>query len=169
MTCSSTWADVNGLFEDGCECQQVDQEPNDTCAGAIDLGQMVGNTQGTVTVMGNIAPNEDADWYKISVSDQWLTYPNDVYNVAIDIEADPGVEISLHCTGGCPGGIGTCPGAVEHWGGNDEIWDCGSPDVNDTQVYYVRVERDSLFMQSCEPYVLRIRTQAISVWCSSLP
>jgi hypothetical protein len=161
LTCSPQWSDFNGLFVDGCECQQIDLEPNDSCLTPVDLGVLNANTENVLTVEGNISPAEDADWYMVFIQDQPSTYPDNVDSLKIYFENNAVGRFHFEVyRGGCPGFgmLGPC----DHT--NDvNCWSCGEPNINDSSYYYIKVMGDYGTPPPCdETYVLSIRTQALS-------
>ncbi len=68
-SCSSGYYDVDGGFQNGCECQwdQYDATHN-SCPSAYNLGTLADNGS-SVTVQGRIVPNNDEDWYRVTLTD----------------------------------------------------------------------------------------------------
>jgi len=72
LDCSTGWVDVDAVFYNGCECQEDSYENSggDTCAGAIDLGELSDGGAGAETfVVGNILTIADTDYYRVRAVD----------------------------------------------------------------------------------------------------
>ncbi|MBM4372831.1 MAG: hypothetical protein FJ098_14355 [Deltaproteobacteria bacterium] len=61
--CDGIDNDCNGLVDDDAQADQYD--PNNSCAGAADLGAVVEN-QGPLTLQATLYPDGDVDWYFIT-------------------------------------------------------------------------------------------------------
>jgi hypothetical protein len=62
--CDTGWWDLNQVYSDGCEVQLDDVA--DTCAGATILQDVVDQPGGRETATGNLVPEGDEDWYRIT-------------------------------------------------------------------------------------------------------
>jgi hypothetical protein len=62
--CESGWWDLNRDWSDGCEVEL--DGVADTCAGATVLQDVVDHPGGKETVTGNLVPEGDEDWYRIT-------------------------------------------------------------------------------------------------------
>ncbi len=71
--CVSTYYDINGNYNDGCECRQDDNDRSNlgnTSDTAIDLGTLQDSLKQYFQVTGkNVVPSDDADWYKVVAED----------------------------------------------------------------------------------------------------
>ena len=71
--CSSTYYDINGNYNDGCECRQDSDDiagSGNTSDTAIDLGTLQDSAKQYTQVTGkNIVPTSDVDWYKVVAQD----------------------------------------------------------------------------------------------------
>ena len=71
--CSSTYYDIDGIYSNGCECRQDNDDINgngNTYGKAIDLGTLQDSAKQYVQVTGrNIVPAGDEDWYKVVAQD----------------------------------------------------------------------------------------------------
>ncbi len=91
-SCWSTWYDMVNGYADGCESQEdgyeVLQNGGDSCGNRIDLGAMPDYPASQQTVVGNIVPASDVDWYRFTFQDNGGDGPCDDLN--IDISVSPG-------------------------------------------------------------------------------
>jgi hypothetical protein len=69
--CNSGYYDVNGNYQDGCECRQDDYDNSGNSGQtAIDLGSLPDSPGGSsITINGRIVPDTDVDWYKFEAKD----------------------------------------------------------------------------------------------------
>jgi len=89
--CDGDFADVNGVYDDGCECT-VSPTPvgsGAACADAIDLGTLVDGAAQLVTVSGNGAPAGRAIWWRFDGVDD-IDTAGDEYHVDVRFLTNPG-------------------------------------------------------------------------------
>ncbi len=87
--CNTGYYDLDGRYENGCECRVESTEGNNnTCATAVDLGSFADNGTST-TITGNIVPGNDSDWYRFTASDS-LDTSCDEFHVMVRFTSNPG-------------------------------------------------------------------------------
>ncbi len=96
--CNATYYNVNGIYSDGCECRQDDNDRNNlgnTSATAIDLGTLQDSLKQYVEVTGkNIVPTGDADWYKVVAQDVATAGYNNFHFIVEIVGCNPSVPAS---------------------------------------------------------------------------
>ncbi len=116
-SCSTGYYDVDGGFQNGCECvwDQWDATAN-SCAAAYNLGTLADNGAST-TVSGRIVPDSDADWYKVTLTDSGdsgtMSSPGyDKFRLNVTfVYGDPGLVVDVY-RGDCATSVG---GACRHY------------------------------------------------------
>jgi len=71
LQCSTSWYNVDGVFNTGCECQDDSWELSgngDSCNAAVDVGDLADDGK-TLNVSGNIPDVADMDFYKVRAID----------------------------------------------------------------------------------------------------
>jgi hypothetical protein len=109
--CKKGLFDVNGTYDDGCECAADNNYgiSGSLCAAPTDLGN-VPDGSATILKSGNVMPGEDGDWFKINAIDQ----PDgnggcDSFDVRAKFLANPGDQFALDFyRGGCAGADQLC-------------------------------------------------------------
>ena len=61
-TCNAGFFDVDGFYSTGCEC--VDDAYSNSCAGAVDVGDVAPG--GSTSVTGTLPLSSDVDWIRVS-------------------------------------------------------------------------------------------------------
>lgn len=91
--CNQTYYDINGIYADGCECRQDDNDRNNlgnTPANAIDLGTLQDSLKQYVEVTGkNVVPSQDVDWYKVVAEDVYTAGYNNFHFIVELIGCNP--------------------------------------------------------------------------------
>jgi len=107
--CSSGWFDFDGVYSNGCECQQdtydlVNGSAGDSCAAARDVGTLTDNNADVVYYAGNIlgaTDGNDSDWYVFYASDTGDS-SCDNQHVRIQLSSNPGDRFRFNVyKGGC--------------------------------------------------------------------
>ncbi len=172
-TCDEGWADADGIFENGCECEAVaDDHGGADCAGAYDLGSISDATPGTsVTVEGFVSSSAPHDWYRFSAVDSPDTSCDD-FHVDVHFDANPGDAVRLDVyLNDCSASV--CDADTEFVVATDFIeltgteptgeCPCGATPAagsnicsDNSAVYYVAVHLAPGMTMGCEPYQLTI-------------
>jgi hypothetical protein len=161
-TCESGYFDMNGTFNDGCECTATDAEAN-TCATANAFAA-------PVTLTGkNLMPTGDVDWYKITFATNGTCIKPSIYITS----GDPAIVLDVYtncasgtvgCTGSGESGsvigrrgwdvsygaCGATQGIDPNPGHNPPFWQPATP-----LVYYVKVYATAS-PANCLPYTLAV-------------
>lgn len=108
--CSNGWYDLNGLVEDGCECQASSTiEGADSCEKATDLGTFQSATQSMI-IQTNLLPVGRSAWYKATFKDdvnEDINQGKDLFHINIRITSNPGNQYRLDVyENSCAGGSG---------------------------------------------------------------
>jgi len=174
--CDGLDNDCDGLTDEGLE---ADQAP-DTCALAQELGGLPDNVEGgsRVTVIGNLWPPDDEDWYKVTANDdvnEDLEDGCDSFHFAARFDSNPGALVLDIYTDGCAPEALECRDAdsFNHFydfndmQGGQPVGQCGCQGVDplesveglnlctdDTKTFYIRVHAGEGSVQTCENYEL---------------
>lgn len=174
--CDNRDNDCDGLTDEGLE---ADQAP-DTCALAQELGGLPDNVEGgsRVTVIGNLWPPDDEDWYKVTANDdvnEDLEDGCDSFHFAARFDSNPGALVLDIYTDGCAPEALECRDAdsFNHFydfndmQGGQPVGQCGCQGVDplesveglnlctdDTKTFYIRVHAGEGSVQTCENYEL---------------
>lgn len=142
-----------------CDCSPTGAEPNETGAGAIELGTLHEATGDSVIVTGNLIPEGDRDWYRFTAADDESVALPDAFAVDVRLTADTSGAYRIRVAKGTPTNIvcdvtgsfgdGFCNGPPDNY---YEIGDFGT---NDTSVFYVEVESIA-GTAVCLPYTLEV-------------
>ncbi|MBM4396909.1 MAG: thrombospondin type 3 repeat-containing protein, partial [Deltaproteobacteria bacterium] len=123
-TCDATWGNVNGIYGDGCECQQdlFDiQGKGPTCAAAWDLGTLSDEVSGAELATPNdsntVLPAADEDWYKFTITDTlqngtWASHGTEKFGFVVEL--DPAISdscVRFQVYSDCST-VGTCNGSA---------------------------------------------------------
>lgn len=116
------WYDVNGVVNDGCECQADvgEQRGGQTCNSAINLGAVPdsGFKVSSDNTRGSAIPASDVDWYTFQASDPtWNgeTGNCDYYNVRIRFITNPSNQFVFDVfRGSCAGADQICSEKLNH-------------------------------------------------------
>ncbi|MEY3014477.1 MAG: hypothetical protein RIT45_3212 [Pseudomonadota bacterium] len=112
--CPQGLFDVDGKYENGCECQ-ADQNygvGGATCQAAIQL-QPLGDGGTSVKVTGNLMPGETADWYTFKALDGPDTNDCDTFNVRAKLVQGDDVYVLDLYRGSCAGKSQICTGETD--------------------------------------------------------
>jgi hypothetical protein len=156
---------------DGRCCAADSHEPSgNSCGAAVNLGTLDDDTGDVTTVSGNIAPQGDVDWYRVTASDDGDT-SGDEFDLEVVFTLNPGGLVFDVYKGGCTSpwctGIGDCfnyytdtrTGTGPTRLGENPCSTIKRPDRNlcgdDSSVFYIAVYRAS-GVASCSNYALRI-------------
>jgi hypothetical protein len=145
-SCNVYYADYNGIFSDGCECQADSndlQSRGTSCANAYDLGTFYRDTQ-SAFVQANILPSSDEDWYKTYLVNTTSTGTSGTqahyyYHVDFDTTySDPNTLFDVYksSTNDCSNLIPIATGVHGNW----YNWNNNTGD-NTTEYYFIRVYR----------------------------
>ena len=170
--CSTNWANMNGQFNDGCECEADGNDKaaaGNTCQSAVHLGTFADN--GSLKVQGgNVAPAGDADWYSVLAQDS-ADSSCDKFKLRVRFTYNPGNQFAFDVLrGGCAGGNAICAGSTDFdWftnfyaGGKGECPcapDPAGPGANfctdNSAWFYVRVFRKDASPLSCDNYEIEV-------------
>jgi hypothetical protein len=165
-TCTSGFFDIDGVYDNGCECTADPLETGtDDCTAARDLGDLTDSAAAALEVIGNVVPETDADWYRFRAVDAadaacdafhvrvlFLDNPDDQY--AVDVWRG-GCGATQVCAAGTDmqwytnflnGMVGQCP--------------CGPTSTNhcddETSEFHVRVARKPGAPLTCANYRLEV-------------
>ncbi len=98
VQCQSGWYDINGVVNDGCECQAEDSLlGGDSCNNATDLGNFSNATQ-NLSITTNVLPVGRSAWYKARFVDDVQNDINmgyDSFHINIKLESNPQNQYSL--------------------------------------------------------------------------
>lgn len=164
--------DLDRDVANGCECMAMPaRNAGVACSAAIDVGD-VSDTGQTMTVSGNVMPDDREIWYRFRGVDS-ADSSCDNYHVRVQLTTNPGDVFAFYVyRGGCEtaecsgmgpftdyrwatdfrdaAGLGECPCAPPP----------ASPGVNfcndNTAEFFVRVFRKPGTAVSCDPYTLEI-------------
>lgn len=137
--CVSGYGDIDGIYENGCECPPDLHENNDLCPNATYLGLVPEGT--TILETGRISTLTDADFYHILTIDQGL------YDVNISFNVNPAGEFVFDIY------LGDCANADLLNQTNYHDPGTGGPDGKDI---YIKVHRLSGAPPTCNDYELMI-------------
>jgi hypothetical protein len=120
-SCPGTTFDVDGNYNNGCECQADGDyaTTGGTCQAAKNLGNM--NEDGLKAVQGNIMPGEDGDWYRVKAIDNTdVNGGCDKFHLRARLTGNPSGQFVVDLyKGGCAGGNQLCAGETDTgWGVN---------------------------------------------------
>ena len=178
--CTGDFFDVDQDMTNGCECEaQPAVGLGESCANAIDLGNLTDSMMDSVTVSGNAPEAGRATWYAFTAIDD-LDTNGDEYHVDGRFTTNPGTAYTMAVYhSGCPGNGGTELTAAEtdafDWytdfnrttTGCTLMSPCGEGDCttagglginecdDDTKVFYVEVKRVD-GQPSCDTYDLQL-------------
>ena len=174
--CDDGWADADGAFENGCECEAVaDDNGGPSCAGAHDLGTLSDASPGSsVTAEGFVSEWAPVDWYVFTAEDSADT-SCDEFHVTISFDANPSDAHVFDVFKGACGSTAECSDDVEYEvaldfsdaSSGELLGECpcaATPGADsnicsdNTATYYVVVElaSGSTVVGCGDPYVLRI-------------
>jgi len=118
------WYDLNGVFEDGCECQEDMHEAHGghECTEAEYLGE-IQDSGSMIIINGNLAPAGDEDWFAIKAIDTtWDEEPEgcDHFNFQVKFVENPGEAFRFDVyRGSCLDEHKTCSGGtISQWAVN---------------------------------------------------
>ena len=164
--CAAGWADQDSNVANGCECK-------DLSAGGVSCGgaaqgfsplQLVDiNGQGA-TVIGNIAPVTDEDWYRFEARDEGAD-GCDNFHVTADLSGPPGIIMDVYI-GGCQDAKKDCTAGREFDFDVNGECPCTSTETSTSDTtalcsdnsawYYVRVYQLPGSPPTCAPYTLTV-------------
>ncbi len=173
--CPADYYDVDGMADNGCECQATPGAATATgCGSAIDLGSLADTGEST-TVSGNVLPDGREVWYRFASTDT-ADSGCETYNVEARLTTNPGNAYRISVLrGSCSTGP-ECPGDFTEFQWNADFrmdvggvptghCPCQSPTGSPTGVshcanfgttYYVRVTRDSGAAPTCDQFTLTL-------------
>ncbi|GMV43579.1 MAG: hypothetical protein AMXMBFR64_52950 [Myxococcales bacterium] len=179
-SCSAAWFNIDGKFDNGCECKwDATEGGTDGCNAAVDKGT-IDDTGQTVTVTGNVVPSGDVDWYKVTAKDLVDTTCDNFY-VRVRFTSNPNNAFVFDVfRGGCSSTNQICNGTTDHTWQTDFATGTGttakgecpcvpSPGVtgknicsDNTAVFYVRVYRGTGKPVTCDNYTLELTNGVFS-------
>ena len=179
-SCSASWFNIDGKFDNGCECKwDATEGGTDGCSAALDKGTL-DDTGQTTTVTGNIIPSGDVDWYKVTAKDLADTTCDNFY-LRVRFTSNPSNAFVFDVfRGGCSSTNQICNGTTDHTWATDFFTGTGttakgqcpcvpSPGVTNknicddqTSVFYVKVYRGSGKTINCDNYSLEITNGVFS-------
>jgi hypothetical protein len=93
--CVQGFHDVNGNYDDGCECtaEASERTSSSQCEGAASVATVTDGKPSMVTIEGNLVPMGDEDWYQVnSVDDPGLVGGCNNYKLKIQFAENPGKQ-----------------------------------------------------------------------------
>jgi hypothetical protein len=152
--CAVGYGDLDGVFENGCECPPDSFEGNNTCSTSVSLGDEHDDNPGDdIVVTGRISFEGDLDYYRFRAVDDNPTLPTDNFHVTIQFLSNPAGEFRYAVYKGP-----SC--AVPEYDGSGPWDDVGTPTVDDTSYYHVKVYRDSgAANPTCSSYQILMRNE----------
>ena len=164
--CDDGFLDVDGDYENGCECgaDLLEASGGNDCASARDLGDFA-DTNSAMEIIANVIPEADEDWYRFRATDS-VDSVCDNYHVRALFLENPSDEFIIDVwQGGCAG-TQICDGGTDmQWytnfsaGGLGEC-PCGPTSTNhcadNTAEYHVRVRRKAGSAVTCSNYRLEL-------------
>ncbi|MFT3835588.1 MAG: choice-of-anchor D domain-containing protein [Myxococcaceae bacterium] len=150
-TCNVGWYDTDGQAADGCECQEIGNDPGEFCMGAQDLGTLNDEDGDSTTYQGLIPTADDVDLIRFFGNDQ-TGFFSDAYDVRIRLDsADPGISMCVYKNGGhqsdCFFSNQACPQ-------NRYYEDDGSFGTDDSSDYIIKVYRTMSTAPTCTSYTI---------------
>jgi len=178
--CTGDWYDVDQDMSNGCECEaQPTVAMGDSCANAIDLGNLTDSMADSITVTGNAPTAGRSTWYVFTGVDD-LDTNGDEYHIDGRFTTNPGTAYEMAVYhGGCPtdGGSELTPSETDAFDwytdfnytttGCTLMSPCGEGNCtntpststnicnDDTSLFYVQVKRTD-GQASCETYDLQL-------------
>ena len=121
LNCAPKWFDVDGQFNNGCECAaDAKYGSANACTVAENLGALP-DSGAAASRSGNIMPGEDGDWYTFYAQDIADSGGGcDQFNVKVQFTSNPDGKFVFDVfRGGCNAGEQLCGGETNHsWGTN---------------------------------------------------
>ena len=113
-SCPPNAFDIDGKFENGCECNADGNygKTGGTCAAAVDLGPL-GDGGTTAKIKGNLMPGESADWYKAEAFDGPDTGDCDTFSVRARLVQGADTFVLDLYRGSCAGKAQICEGETD--------------------------------------------------------
>ena len=180
--CEMNWFNLDGILENGCECELDEWEKSgigDTCTMAVDMGDFDDVDPRTETASGNLVPGEDSDWFVFNANDLLQDSCN-TFNLEIELVSGSSffsfevykdscdVVDNLICTG-AEVFQWTVNFGTEDMGECPCSWEVGPPVTDHLATvgthacgthggrYFVKIYRQTGVPVSCEGYTLQIR------------
>ena len=144
--CDLGWSDFNGLWSDGCECQQF--ATKHTCGDAEAAGAISVGPGPATLIQGNLTQTSRDDWYNINFA------PGG--HPLVELSVNPGGALRIDVIGSCGSGVFGC-GTEGGGAGSITSWDTYPSTGTQGMITSVRVR---VFRPSgaldCATYTLRI-------------
>jgi hypothetical protein len=115
-SCPKGKFDVDGKYDNGCECQADDNYgvTGGLCKAANEAGEISDGGGASILLSGNLMPGEDGDWYHFLGKDSPDDGSCDQYNVRVKFVQNPGSQFVFDMfRGGCAASFQTCTGDTE--------------------------------------------------------